>query len=67
MNLLNIYLGIDIKKMTQKAREMNIDFVSPAKTKSKFTMSSMVVWTFVEQIAPSRPPFAHPLIIGVLE
>ena len=33
MNLLNTYLGIDMKEMTRKAREMNIDFISPAKTK----------------------------------
>ena len=39
MNLLNTYLGIDMKEMTRKAREMNIDFISPAKIKSKFKLN----------------------------
>lgn len=39
MNLLNTYLGIDMKEMTRKAREMNIDFISPAKIKSKLKLN----------------------------
>ena len=39
MNLLNTYLGIDMKELTRKAREMNIDFISPAKTKSKLKLN----------------------------
>lgn len=39
MNLLNTYLDIDIKEMTRKAREMNIDFISPAKTKAALKLN----------------------------
>jgi len=42
MNLLNTYLGIDIKELTRKAREMNIDFISPAKTKAALKLNKNI-------------------------